>query len=89
MSRGRYIKSKLDGEKQEWLSQVDYIDASGEDLSNDSDSCQYGGFCVDISYGPITVSNYLQSQTSDWIVDVSMPTYEQIYAVNNRTTISY
>ena len=38
--------------------------------------------------GPVTALAYLESQTSNWTVDVSLPTYDQIYNVNNSGTLT-
>ena len=38
--------------------------------------------------GPVTALAYLESQTSNWTVDVSLPTYDQIYNVNNSETLT-
>ena len=38
--------------------------------------------------GPVTALAYLEEQTSNWTVDVSLPTYDQIYNVNNSETLT-
>ena len=37
--------------------------------------------------GPITAEEYLESKTQKWLVDTSLPTYEQIYNINNGTNL--
>ena len=38
--------------------------------------------------GPVTALAYLEEQTSSWTVDVSLPTYKQIYNVNNSNALT-
>ena len=61
------------------ITQEDYKAAGGTQWSSNTDKN---------SFGPITANNYLESQTSSWTVDASLPTYDQIYNVNNSTTLT-
>lgn len=60
------------GDTVAWITEEDYIAAGGTNWGSGNSE-----------FGPITANNYLKSQTSNWTVDVTLPTYHQIYNVNN------
>ena len=67
------------GDKVAWITQEDYEAAGGTQWSSNIDWN---------SFGPITANNYLESQTSSWTVDASLPTYDQIYNVSNSNKLT-
>lgn len=49
-----------------WLSVEDYLAAGGPNLKGDAGQCDYGGFCYDSSYGPLSAMQFLQNATKTW-----------------------
>jgi len=52
-----------------WLSAGDYELVGGkvtDEMLNDGDACQHGGYCVLNNFGPITAMKYLATATSTW-----------------------
>lgn len=74
---------------EDWINESHYKEKGGNDLSN-TDDCESSGICQTTDYGPVTALSSLAEATKNWskVIEVTLPTYNQLYAVNNSETIS-
>ena len=75
------------GDTVAWISNEDFakLNPTRYQELQTSYGCQNYGYCSENIYGPITANKYLQEQTKNWNVVVSIPTYDQIYrAAGNK-----
>ena len=76
------------------FTQVHYVDdmigttSPGEislimDRNIDDTTVEWGSYDL----GPVTALPYLKSKTTAWVVEVNLPTYDQIYAINDSSSL--
>ena len=77
----------------DWITQKKYQDNGGivtDEMKNDYGSCQWSGNCVGNTLGPLTAITKLPT-SEIWAKlensQITMPTYNQIYKINNNDSL--